>query len=501
MTHHVLTNSTFFSALWVSLADGLMKLDECPLNQYIPDLDWNSVDQHFNLSASCRHLLSPNSNCPVISKSHPHQGEGILFRVLELLEVSSSDFDVTQPLTVYGLDSISAAKLAAILRPYASFSQLQLLGAVTWSEIESQLQYSSQTDTLEATQPSRGKTNLLDVLGISQEDFSPDIPLSSYGLDSVGASILSSTLRPFMDVTSQQLMGEKSWADLLQITKLSRTLSEPDAQPLVEICGGSGIPVIILPGGNGVVGVFFGLQEHFHGALWAIQVTDSTPLESMETLVTFWKQHICEKWPHGPYRFAGYSSASVLGVVLTKMMEDAGEEVAQLTFLDHFPMLWAHLESDLLRERTAAEILDLVDQLGYSILEMLRSDPTIGPKIVANHQAALLDLPDASPHNRIMVKNWRAFTPLLWNFLRQFRPTNGEKSDNNFMEMLDAWISSVKAPLVLVVAEYGVVNGTLGGWPDLGASRISKPVKVHYLSGVGHFGIFGDERVARILAP
>ncbi|KAJ7913452.1 KR domain-containing protein [Mycena leptocephala] len=261
-------------ALWVSLADGLMKLDECPLNQYIPDLDWNSVDQHFNLSASCRHVLSPNSNCPVISKSHPHQGEGILSRVLELLEVSSSDFDVTQPLTVYGLDSISAAKLAAILRPYASFSQLQLLGAVTWSEIESQLQYSSQTDTLEATQPSRGKTNLLDVLGISQEDFSPDIPLSSYGLDSVGASILSSTLRPFMDVTSQQLMGEKSWADLLQITKLSRTLPEPDAQPLVEICGGSGIPVIILPGGNGVVGVLFGLQEHFHGALWAIQVTD-----------------------------------------------------------------------------------------------------------------------------------------------------------------------------------------------------------------------------------
>ncbi|KAJ7926808.1 hypothetical protein B0H13DRAFT_1971908 [Mycena leptocephala] len=214
------------------------------------------------------------------------------------------------------------------------------------------------------------------------------------------------------------------------------------AQPLVEICGGSGNTCLILPGGNGVVGVLFGLQEHFHGALWAIQVTDSTPLESMEHWLHFGNNISARSGHMGPYRFAGYSSASVLGVVLTKMMEDAGEEVAQLTFLDHFPMLWAHLESDLLRERTAAEILDLVDQLGYSILEMLRSDPTIGPKIVANHQAALLDLPDASPHNRIMVKNWRAFTPLLWNFLRQFRPTNGEKSDNNFMEMLDAWISS-----------------------------------------------------------
>ncbi|KAJ7120035.1 hypothetical protein C8R44DRAFT_981991 [Mycena epipterygia] len=488
-------------ALWVYLADGLRKLDECPFNQYIPDLDWNSVDQHFNLSVSCRHLLSPNSSYPVVPKSQPHKGEGILPRVLELLEVSLLDFDATQPLTVYGLDSISAAKLAAILRPYASFSQLQLLGTVTWSEIESQLQYSSQTGTLEGQERNSGKAVLLDILNISQQDFSPDIPLSSYGLDLAGASRLATALRPFMDVTAQQLMSDRSWADLLQITKLSRTLPAPDAQPLVEICGGDGIPVIILPGGNGVIGVLFGLQEHFHGALWAIQVTDSTPLESMETLVTFWKQHICEKWPHGPYRFAGYSSASVLGVVLTKMMEDAGEEVAQLTFLDHFPMLWARLESDLLRERTAAEILDLVDQLGYSILEMLRNDPTIGPKIVENYQAALLDLPDASPHNRLMVKNWRAFTPLLWNFLRQFRPTNGEKSHNSFIELLNAWMSSVKAPMVLIVAEYGVVDGTLGGWPDLGASRISKPVKVHYLSGVGHFGIFGDERVARILAP
>jgi hypothetical protein len=38
-----------------------------------------------------------------------------------------------------------------------------------------------------------------------------------------------------------------------------------------------------------------------------------------------------------------------------------------------------------------------------------------------------------------------------------------------------------------------------GAEPDLGASRFGKPAKVHYVAGVGHFGLFEDERVARVL--
>ncbi|KAJ6550372.1 polyketide synthase dehydratase-domain-containing protein [Mycena vulgaris] len=477
-------------ALWVYLADGLAKIDDSPFNQYIPDLDWDSVDQHFNLPATCRHLVSPNSRRPAVAKSQPRNGDGILTRILELLE----------PLTVYGLDSISAAKVAAILRPYASFSQLQLLGAITWSEIESKLQYSGQADTQGESVPlgqrTSGKAVLLDVLGVSPENFSPDIPLTFYGLDSAGASRLATALRPVMAVTAEQLMSQRTWADLLQITQLPRTMPESTAQPLVEICSGPGVPVIILPGANGAIGVFFGLQEHFHGGLWAIQMTESTSLQSLPTLLAFWKQQICEKWPHGPYRFAGYSASSLLAVALAKMMEDDGEEVVQLTFFDHFPILWARLESDLLRVKTPTP--DFVDRLGYSILDMLRNDPTIGPEIVANYEAAVLGSPNAPPHSRLIVKHWRAVVPLLWDFLQQFLP---KSSHNTFIGSLDAWVSSVKAPLVLIVAGYGIhVDCKLGGWPDLGASRSSKSVKVYYLNGVGHFGIFGDECVARILA-
>ncbi|KAK7042709.1 KR domain-containing protein [Favolaschia claudopus] len=365
-------------------ADGLAKLDDRPFNQYIPELDWGSINQHFKIPTACRQLIT-HSLKPLESprsRQNSNSGEALLPRVLELLEVSPSDFDATQPLTQYGLDSISAAKLANTLRPYGSFSQLQLLGGVS------------------SCIARRGPT--------------------SY----------NSRKRPSL-----------------------RTIPESSAEALIEICyGESGAPTIILPGANGVVGMFFGLQEHFRGGpLWAIQITDSTPTNSLEAVLAFWKQQIREKWPHGPYRLAGYSASSLFCVALAKMFEE-GEEVIQLTFLDHFPMLWVRIESELSRDKSAHEIHDLADRLGYSVLEMLRADPTVGRQIVANYEMALLGSPDAPPHIRVMIRNWNMMIPLLLTFLQ----------DRTYADRVNEWISSVKAPFVLVVAEYGIAGVPIG---------------------------------------
>jgi aryl carrier-like protein len=121
------------------LEDGLRKLDDGPFNQYIPDFDWTPVGRSFQIPATCRRLLgTPGAENSAAVEADTSR-DGVLTRVLELLEVSSQDFDAMQPLTTYGLDSISAARLAAILRPYGSISQMQLLGGATWSEIERRL--------------------------------------------------------------------------------------------------------------------------------------------------------------------------------------------------------------------------------------------------------------------------------------------------------------------------------------------------------------------------
>ncbi|KAF8180693.1 KR domain-containing protein, partial [Mycena galopus ATCC 62051] len=453
-------------ALWVCLEDGLRKLDDAPFNQYIPDLDWDSIDVNFTLPWSCRHLLPPM----YLRQSHskqPHDQAQILDRVLDFLEVPKGDFDVTQPLAVYGLDSISAAKLSSILRPYGSFSQMQLLGGLNWSQIETEINSASSlpADGQSAT------TILLDILGISPADFLADIPLSSYGLDSLGASRLATALRPFMAVTQMQLMGQTTWGEL-QLDHHPRRgpLPHPAAQPLVEICGGSGIPLIILPGGNGSIGLFFGLRPNFQGSVWAIQITDATPLDTFHGLVAFWKHQICAKRPHGPYRFAAYSASTLFGVALTKILEDAGEEVLGLTFIDHCPTLWLREQSEaLLRTKALPELRGISDQ---SVLDMLRNDPAIGAEAFANYQAALRGMADA-PSNALMeVGVTRAVMTIIFQFLQHFYLDDGPKSHDSFVVHYKAWISSIKARLVVIIAEHGMVNSAPGGAaPDLGTSH------------------------------
>ncbi|KAJ7493888.1 hypothetical protein FB451DRAFT_1491404 [Mycena latifolia] len=423
--------------LWTFLKDALCQLDYCTFNQYIPDLDWPSVDLDFTLPVSCRHLASPTFEHRD-HKAPQHREEDILAQVLELLEVSLADFDAGQPLISYGLDSINAGRLSTILRPYTSFSPLRLLGGATWSEIEIQLQQSAQTDT------------------------------------------------------------ENDPASLAVQISSESTMPSPIAQPLVEICSGSGVPLIILPGSNGSAALFFGLRKHFHGALWAIQITESTPLESLAALAGFWKEQICAKRPHGPYRFAAYSASNLLGVALTKMMEDAGEEVVQLAFIDHCPAIWSHEEYEAqFREMTAVQFLAAIDQ---SIFDLLRDDPTTGAEGLASYQAALRGAPEAEPGSLVEIKVTSAVQTLVINFLQQFYPADTEKSYAAFIAPFNAWLSSVKAPLAVLVAEHGTVHTIPGEtWFDLGASRFEKPVEVHYIGGVGHYGIFRDERVAQIL--
>jgi thioesterase domain-containing protein/aryl carrier-like protein len=383
---------------------------------------------------------------------------------------------------------------------------MHLLGGATWAELEKKIQQDTSATGRSVENPSKGDDAmtaanvLIDLLGVDPSDFSPDIPLRSYGLDSLGATRLAAALKPYMDVTQLQLMGETTWTELLAKLPRDSMAPDPPLQPLVKICDKPGTPLIILPGINGSATAFLGLRRYFHGSLWALQVTEATPLESGAALVSFWKQRICEEHPHGPYRFAAYSASSVLGVALTKLMEDAGEEVTQLTFIDHCPILWTREGAELLlREKTAEEFRQVIDD---TVLDMLRNDPAIGLQAFTEYEAALPALPDATAIHRREVNTTRAISALLFKFLRQFYPTDHPKSLSTFIEPFKAWVLSIKAPLAVLVAGQGMVYSAPGGsgaWPDLGAEQLGKLAKVHYVNGVGHYGLFKNERVAQIL--
>ncbi|KAF7356480.1 Polyketide synthase [Mycena venus] len=489
--------------LWAYLEDGLRKLDDAPFNQYIPDLDWDSLETHLTLPGTCRHLISPiqrrGSDFVVAGGGGIGQeqaGTDLLHHVLELLEVPAEEFDADQPLSVYGLDSITAAKVAAELRPYAAVSQMQLLGGATWSDVLAIMKAAAEAN------PSMNAI-LFETLGVPAEEFSADLPLASYGLDSLGASRLATALQPFIVVTQMQLMGQSSWNEILRSgdRPVQPTSSSGSAaECIVEICGGEGTPLIILPGANGSAALFFGLRDTFQGPLWAIQVTESTPLESMTTLVAYWKTQICAKRPHGPYRFAAYSAAVIPSVTLVKLFEDAGEEVLQLTFIDNSPTVWIHEACEaLLRKQSAADFRTLSDEM---VLDMLKNDPSTSPDALATYEAAIEDRTYTPFGARTELTISRVILTLTFEFLEGFYPASDDRSYAAFIGPFEEWLFSLRAPLAVILAEFGMLLSTpCRGWPDLGASRFPgpRPVKEHLVPGVGHYSLFRQETVARLL--
>jgi len=80
----------------------------------------------------------------------------------------------------------------------------------------------STSDLDEAGQMAKIVRNVLD---IPEADFSPDVPLTAYGIDSLSASRISFLLRPFVEVTQIQLLGDISVSDLAASSQSDATES------------------------------------------------------------------------------------------------------------------------------------------------------------------------------------------------------------------------------------------------------------------------------------
>ena len=52
-----------------------------------------------------------------------------------MLQIPEDDFSFQVPLTAYGIDSISAGRLAFVLRPYVGVSQFNLLSGVCYDDL------------------------------------------------------------------------------------------------------------------------------------------------------------------------------------------------------------------------------------------------------------------------------------------------------------------------------------------------------------------------------
>jgi thioesterase domain-containing protein/aryl carrier-like protein len=426
--------------------------------------------------------------------------------VLSFLGVDREEFDFERPILSYGLDSLSATRLSSALQPFLHVSQVQLLAGVSWSELGASLQTRCPDSESAGNQHRAAQEILMHVLGVDERDFDPSIPLVSYGLDSLSASKLATALRPHLLVTQLMLMAGTTWTDLTSSGSVlvpNHDTSSPLEESIVELSSGEGIPLIVFPGISGRAEFLLPLRTHFSGALWGLQVTESTPITPFPALAAFLAEKIRQKQPHGPYRFAAYCALTVVAVAVAKLLEDSGQQILQMSFIDHFPMWWIQPETELLlREQ---KLHALVEMTIPQVIDLLRNDPLYGPdsREVSESEAAAAGLPHADKAAVEIFDISKRLATSLVQFLDDFYPQAIQRSYTAFVDPFTSWVSSVKAPFSLLIAEFGMMtivpDASRELWEDLGARRCQKSVQQHLISGVGHSGILLEERTAAFL--
>ena len=245
-------NSAWSVELCAYLEDGLLKLySGVRARYYIPDLSWNLLHKELGLTSDIVHLTTKEE----ITAAAPEGGESSAFdKVLETLGLSASDFSPEVPFTSYGMDSLAATRISEALRPYVKVSQMQLLGGMTWNNLEAKMREAgTTTDSASSANPADALVKMVEKYSKSFSDHVPlleppteDTIVITGTSGSIGSSALVACLkrpnvkhiyalnRPSADPVKSQKMAlerrgfDPSLADTPKLTLLNADLAAGD---------------------------------------------------------------------------------------------------------------------------------------------------------------------------------------------------------------------------------------------------------------------------------
>ncbi|KAF7352570.1 Polyketide synthase [Mycena venus] len=392
------------------IESGLKKLRMRPFTTYIPELGWDAVEEHLGNSPLYRHLLVPSTSPP------------------------PEDLDPTVPLTSYGLDSLSASRMASAFKSLFTITQLQLLADVTLQDLQNRL-----TDSVEDESKS----------GDTEVDHTEEKPY---------------------DWKTPNQQGEN-------IVKL--VIGRADDIPLILVHGGAGNPVPFQP-----------LQQHFTSALWAFQYTPDTPLTNFNELTSFYFARMKEARPHGPYRLGAYSATCLVAMELARRLEAGGDTVLQLAFIDHFPLLYASpillYESETMRIRSFSESQH--DSAVRQIFSIMQNDPhenwiTRGPLNLEAKQIRIM-----------LKKTGEVMLPYIMELLGDPTSTTEEERQIILKRSLGAAVDEIKAPVTVYIAGRGIFGELReacpsGEWDDYGIRCCRKRMDAVVFEKEGHLSL------------
>ncbi|KAF9541628.1 ketoacyl-synt-domain-containing protein [Agrocybe pediades] len=378
-----------------------------------------------------------------------------------------------------------------------------------------------QIETGAKLQPDKTlKEIVLDSVDIAAEDFSPEVPLTSYGLDSLSAGILSHALAPFLKITQMQLLADVSLNDLeermecnskaLQIIdgstsdgkRFDWTALHQPGQTVVKLVDKEGIPLILVHGIDGNFLPMMPLKDLFSSPLWVLQTTPETPLSSLEEMASFYFLKIKQAKPFGPYRLGGYSASSLLSYEIARLLEANGDELVQFLQIDHFPTLYISPHFDQQTIYTERPSKQFQDTLTQPLLDLYAKEPSNSRRQLGSDLSRLLNGGKAENDSNVAYyQKVKSMGTMAISFILRLAKEGRVASldDASIRSCLERWMNNVKVPVTVLVASRGFGSSIADPeWSNFGADKIAG-VKNILVFDAGHFDIFEKEAVARTM--
>ncbi|KAK0218397.1 NRPS-like enzyme [Armillaria nabsnona] len=272
---------------------------------------------------------------------------------------------------------------------------------------------------------------------------------------------------------------------------------------IIKLRDGAGEPpLVVIYGAGGLCFEYASYADKFRTAVWALTIVPGTPLNSLSELASFYFAQIKAERPHGPYRFASYSSSSLLLVVLVKLFEDNGDEVAQAVMLDHFPAMFVYSANKLGNPdpRVPGNIQNMLDVSMDTIAGLMDRDSN--RDALQRTKNNLLDGWKGVYANDIIrnaIRNIKGFRTASAEFVYDLTTDEAGLSS---IELMAQWMRTVKVPITVVVAPEGALGAIpeedRTTWADLGTKRCRPDARVVFVKG-GHYEFLTDEVVLQLL--
>lgn len=116
------------------LEDGIRKiLQGDKFNVYIPDLKWAALERTLGIPKMGEHLVPTQTMTN--SANTVNEVDQMASVVMKILSIPHEEFSHEVPFTSYGLDSLTASRLAYSLHSIVEVTQIQLLANMTFSDL------------------------------------------------------------------------------------------------------------------------------------------------------------------------------------------------------------------------------------------------------------------------------------------------------------------------------------------------------------------------------